>query len=70
MKTVLIVTGRGKDPENEPVLRSKLERYFADEGKIWVPSGDRLPGSMGGGRRTGGLSQNRRQTPRTPMNVM
>jgi len=48
MKTVLIVTGRGKGSEGEPVLRSEVERYLADEGKTWLAEWGRAPKQHGG----------------------
>lgn len=48
MKTVLIVTGRGKGSGGEPVLRIEIERYLAHEAGVWVAEWGRAPARYGG----------------------
>ena len=47
-KTVLIITGRGKGSEGEPVLRAELERYLSQEGRAWGAEWGRAPRQYGG----------------------
>ena len=47
-KTVLIVTGRGKGSDGEPVLRAEIERYLRHEATAWVAEWGRAPARYGG----------------------
>lgn len=47
-KTVLIVTGRGKGSEGEPVLRTEIERYLAQKSGTTVSEWSRAPRRYGG----------------------
>ena len=47
-RTVLLVTGRGKGSEGEPVLRGEVERYLRSEGRSLVVEWDRAPRQYGG----------------------
>lgn len=48
LKTVLIVTGRGKSSGAEPVLRAEIERYLKYEAAAWVAEWGRAPARYGG----------------------
>jgi len=48
LKTVLIVTGRGKGSGGEPVLRAEVERYLNHEAGAWVHEWGRAPRRYGG----------------------
>ncbi len=48
LKTVLVVTGRGKGSAGEPVLRAEMERYLTLEAKAWVVEWGRAPRQYGG----------------------
>jgi DNA-nicking Smr family endonuclease len=48
MKTVLIVTGRGKSSGAEPVLRAEVERYLNHDAGAWVSEWGRAPRQYGG----------------------
>jgi DNA-nicking Smr family endonuclease len=47
-KTVLIVTGRGKGSEGEPVLRGEIERFLSRSAGTWVSEWGRAPRRFGG----------------------
>lgn len=48
IKTVLIITGRGKGSEEGPVLRDDIEKYLAHEAHTWVIEWGRAPARYGG----------------------
>lgn len=48
LKTVLIITGRGKGSAEGPVLRTFMEGYLSNEAKAWVLEWDRAPARYGG----------------------
>lgn len=48
IKTVLIVTGRGKGSDGEPVLRAEVEHYLNHEAGAWVSEWGRAPRRYGG----------------------
>jgi len=48
LKTVLIVTGRGKGSGGEPVLRNEIEHYLRGEASAWVLEWGRAPARYGG----------------------
>lgn len=47
-KVVLVVTGKGKGSEGEPVLRAEIERYLRFDASAWVVEWGRAPGNYGG----------------------
>lgn len=48
LKTVLIVTGRGKSSGAEPVLRAEVERYLNHDAGDWISEWGRAPRRYGG----------------------
>ncbi len=48
LKTVLVITGRGKGSSDGPVLRTFMEGYLSKEAKAWVLEWDRAPARYGG----------------------
>ncbi len=48
LRTVLLVTGRGKSSGNEPVVRAEIELFLNTEGKPLVSEWGRAPKAFGG----------------------
>lgn len=48
LKTVLIITGRGKGSSDGPVLRQFMERYLSSDARAWVVEWGRAPARYGG----------------------
>lgn len=48
LKTVLIITGRGKGSSDGPVLREFMEGYLSREARAWVVEWGRAPARYGG----------------------
>jgi DNA-nicking Smr family endonuclease len=48
LKTVLIITGRGKSSSAGPVLREFMESYLSREARAWVVEWGRAPARYGG----------------------
>ena len=48
LKTVLIITGRGKNSSDGPVLREFMESYLSREARAWVVEWGRAPTRYGG----------------------
>ncbi|MDO3377023.1 Smr/MutS family protein [Geoalkalibacter halelectricus] len=48
LSTVLVITGRGLHSDEEPVLRSELERFLEEEGRTWAVEWGRAPRRYGG----------------------
>lgn len=48
LKTVLIITGRGKGSSAGPVLRQFMERYLSSDARAWVVEWGRAPARYGG----------------------
>jgi DNA-nicking Smr family endonuclease len=48
LKTVLIITGRGRGSEGEAVLRRAMEDFLTGEGRRWVAGWERAPRKLGG----------------------
>ncbi len=48
LKTVLIITGRGKGSSDGPVLRQFMESYLSREARAWVVEWGRAPARYGG----------------------
>ena len=48
LKTVLIITGRGKGSADGPVLRQFMEGYLSREARAWVVEWGRAPARYGG----------------------
>lgn len=48
LKTVLVITGRGKGSASGPVLRDDMEKYLNHEAKAWVVEWGRAPARYGG----------------------
>lgn len=48
LKTVLIITGRGKSSSDGPVLRQFMERYLSSDARAWVVEWGRAPARYGG----------------------
>lgn len=47
-KTVLIITGRGNNSEEGPVLRGEVERFLSGEGRTWAIEWGRATARYGG----------------------
>lgn len=48
LKTVLVITGRGKGSTDGPVLRQSIERYLTSDARAWVVEWGRAPARYGG----------------------
>jgi DNA-nicking Smr family endonuclease len=48
LKTVLIITGRGKSSSDGPVLRQFMEHYLSSDARAWVVEWGRAPARYGG----------------------
>lgn len=48
LKTVLIITGRGKGSSDGPVLRQFMEGYLSSDARAWVVEWGRAPARYGG----------------------
>ncbi len=48
VRVALLITGRGRGSESEPVLRSEIERFLDDAGRKWVVEWARAPQRYGG----------------------
>lgn len=48
LSTVLVITGRGLHSGDEPVLRTDLESFLAEEGRTWAVEWGRAPRQYGG----------------------
>ncbi len=48
LKTVLVITGRGKGSSDGPVLRQFMEGYLSSDAKAWVVEWGRAPARYGG----------------------
>jgi DNA-nicking Smr family endonuclease len=48
LRTVLLVTGRGKSSGSEPVIRKDVELYLESEGKAFLSEWGRAPRQFGG----------------------
>ncbi|MGE4344442.1 MAG: Smr/MutS family protein [Geoalkalibacter sp.] len=48
IRVALLITGRGRGSESEPVLRGEIERFLDDAGRKWVVEWGRAPQRYGG----------------------